>query len=257
MATLVKQEIFKLTKKKSTWICTAFLIIIQIAMAIAVKTYPRFMDPSEAFSSMFLGGALVVFFMIAASATIITMEFQYGTIKELLYRRYFRGQIWTSKWITMFLYSIYWFVLTFIISLLLKMTLFNSQIDFSQMLSGNNTVLGLSIKTLLANFLTLWLILSLVFLLANIFKNSAAAVSVGIIGYFATSIISSILMMLIQKWEWVKWNPFTMLYLPGQVQASQMSNLTKLSINQMITGNFVYIIIFFVLGYWIFKKRSV
>lgn len=37
--------------------------------------------------------------MIAACSSIIAMEFQYGTIKELLYRKYYRGQILISKWI--------------------------------------------------------------------------------------------------------------------------------------------------------------
>ncbi|KRK47111.1 ABC transporter permease [Secundilactobacillus kimchicus] len=258
MLTLVRQELFKLIKKRSTWITTIIMLVTQIGLAIWAKTTPKVLDPRAVFDQQFFGVVWYLFFLIAAAASIITMEFQYGTIKEVLYRKYYRGEIMVSKWLTLFIYSLYWVVLSWVVSMLLRAVLFADKIDLGAKVANGNTVLMDSIQQTAASFLTLWLLLSLVLLLANLFKNSAVAVSVGIVGYFVTQTLASILTMLIHKWAWLKWNPLTMLFYPSQLSSYDMYHaMTKLTNVQMFCGNVVYIAIFLGLGYWIFKKRSV
>ena len=242
--------------KKSTWICTLALVIIQIAYAIFAKNnFHHFIQRLDVFNNGYLDFILIVFFLIAGSATIISSEFEYGTIKELLYRRYNRGEVLVSKWLTIFFYSLYWYILTGLVTLILNTVV--SKINLGHSAGHGYTYLTHFLASQGANLLITWLLISLVFLLANIFNNSAVAVSVGIVGYFIVSVASGFLYSLIAKWEWVKWNPLTMLDYPNQITTPTITHFTKLSLNQLAVGNLVYIAIFLGIGYLVFKKRNV
>ncbi|MFT8767200.1 MAG: ABC transporter permease, partial [Lentilactobacillus hilgardii] len=89
MVTLVRQEIFKLVHKKSTWATSIILLVIMTIFAVISRNHPNTIDPKTIFVSLFTGFDWIVLFMIAAASSIISMEFQYGTIKELLYRKYY------------------------------------------------------------------------------------------------------------------------------------------------------------------------
>lgn len=257
MITLVKQEIYKLLHKKSTLILTMIQLIIMIGTAILIKSKSNLFDPTSAILDGFGGLMWSLFVLIAAAASIIAMEFQHGTIKELLYRRYYRGQILISKWLTIFLYSLYYYVMTFVVALLLKIALFNSAFKFTAIYANNMSYLKIMFLGFLGSFMTLWLLLSLVFLLANIFKSNGAAITVGIVGYFATNLISGVMFLLMNKWEWLKWNPFNMMNLSTQLLEPTAKTMTLLSTQQMVIGNLVYLVIFLALGYFVFQRRNV
>ncbi|WPC16949.1 ABC transporter permease [Pediococcus inopinatus] len=257
MVTLINQELFKLMHKKSTYFATILLIGLMSLFAGLAKAYPKYFDAKSLFSSNFTGIEWIVFFMIAGCGAIVSMEFQYGTVKELLYRKYNRGQVIMSKWITMFFYSVYLYVLSFVWTLILKVALFSNTFDLAKVGRNGHTLLENLGITMGGNFIGLWLILTLVLLLATLFKNATVAVSVGIIGYFASSIVASLMFMLIAKWEWLKWNPINMLNLSSQVVDSSYKVLTKLSVEQLVWGNLGYIVVFLFFGYLIFKKRNV
>ena len=258
MFTLVKQELFKLIHKKSTVILAILQLVLMIALAAFAKANSTSIDSKTIFISGFGGLGWIVFIMITACSSIIAMEFQYGTIKELFYRRYSRGMVLISKWLTLLLYSIVYYVATFLISLILQLILFSGDFNLTDIYQNNYSYLAAAGLTYLGNFLVLWLLLSLVLLLANIFKTTAAAITVGIIGYFATSIISTIMFALMTKWEWLKWNPFNMLNLPNQMLNGKIYKLlTMLSTQEMVIGNLVYIVIFLGLGFLAFRRRNV
>ena len=75
-------------------------------------------------AQLFSATSWIVFIMIAAASTIISMEAQYGTLKNLLYRKYSRGEILVSKWITLVIYSVYLYLLAIIVTVLMKLILF-------------------------------------------------------------------------------------------------------------------------------------
>ncbi|ANZ62799.1 hypothetical protein AYR62_00910 [Secundilactobacillus paracollinoides] len=257
MGNLIRQELFKLSRKHSTWICTALMIVMQIGFAVLAKNDPKMVNPEAAFQSTFYANPLILYFMIAACATIITMEFQYGTIRALLYRKYSRGQVLVSKWVCMFIYSAYWYALSFFVSLVLR------EFMFKHVINLHATTDGISVFRYTAmvdggKFVTLWLLLSLVFLLANVFRNSAAAVSVGIIGYLAANLVMQILVVLIQEYDWIKWNPLTMMLYPSLLSAPDTyTKLLNLTNTQMFFGNVFYIALFLWIGYYFFKKRNI
>lgn len=257
MILLIKQEIFKLTKKKSTAIASLMLVLLLIATGILTKKYSDTIAPDIMFTSNFSASSWIVFIMIATSSSIISMESQYGTLKNLLYRKYYRGEVLISKWLTLVIYSVFLYLLATITSVIMKLVLFPS-VGFMQTLDNGYTLLKSLVINISGNYVSLWLILSLVLMLACFINNSSIAISAGIIFYFSFSVISNFLTLAINKWDWIKWNPISMFTLQNQIGYEEhWKSITHLSTNQLLMGNIVYIIIFLGLGYVIFKKKNV
>lgn len=257
MGTLVRQELFKLTKKKSTIAVSVLLVAYMVIFFIFVRENQNIIDPPSVVSQLGGGLSWSVFVMIAAASTMIAMESQYGTLKNLLYRTYSRNQVLASKWITLFLYSIYLYLLIFVTNICLKFILF-PDISLSDKLEGSSTIIESMGYFMLGNFIGLWLIISLVLMISCFFNTSAAAISAGIIFYFASSILSGLMMMVIEKWNWLKWNPINMLNLPKQIGSeSVMIDFTHLTTDELIIGNIVYIILFLGLGLLVFRRKNV
>jgi len=257
MGKLLAQEFYKLRHKRSTYIGIGLLLLFMLALAVISRMYPKaFLSGQELFTSNFSAGTWIVFMIIAASSTIMTMEFESGMIRPLLYRRYSRTQVLVSKWLTILAYTICLFVVTLLFSFLLKLIFFNGDFSVNDKI-GQQTILTRLLVDNAAQLLTVLFLSSAVFLAANLFRSSAVAVSVGIIGYFVSSLISTLMYLAIDKWPILKWNPFNMLGLGGQLNTPSLEKLTQLSNQALIAGNVVYIIIFLGLGLIIFKKRSV
>ena len=77
----------------------------------------------------------------------------------------------------------------------------------------------------------------------------------GIVFYFATSILSGILTIVIDKWEWLKWNPINMMNIMIQIVDKSMKKFTKLELHELFIGNIVYIIICLILVVFVFKRK--
>uniref|UniRef100_UPI000B054B09 ABC transporter permease n=1 Tax=Staphylococcus aureus TaxID=1280 RepID=UPI000B054B09 len=90
MGTLIKQECFKLFKKKSTFIAPIVFILLMVAQGYIATKYNEIFTPQESFTSAYNGFSWFAFLLIIQASTIISMEFHYGTIKNLLYREYSR-----------------------------------------------------------------------------------------------------------------------------------------------------------------------
>ncbi|WP_426704497.1 ABC transporter permease [Staphylococcus shinii] len=257
MGTLINQELYKIFKKKSSIIIPIIIFILMIAMAILSNNYEDILKPESQFKQGYTGFSWIFFLMIIQAATIITMEFHYGTIKNLLYRNYSRMSIILSKFIALFIYSLALFIVTILISLGLKLILF-SDMDILKQSGDNLSLLQEHLLTALATYIGMWLILSLTLLISCLLKSPGVSIAVGIVFYFASSVISGILFAAIDQWEWLKWNPINMLNLSTQVLDNEVfKKMTKLELHELYIGNIVYIIIFLALVIYAFKKKNV
>ncbi|WP_268912520.1 ABC transporter permease [Lentilactobacillus sp. SPB1-3] len=260
MLTLIHQEIFKLLKKKSTYWASIILILVVIGISFICKIYPKTFPGQMFFTSSFGSDSWVMFVMIAACASIISMEFQYGTIKEVIYQQYSRETVLISKWITMFLYSVYLYLLTGLAALVGKVLFLNNTFSITQIdkvSNGHITYLMQWFVSLGSSFVSLWLVLSVVFLFATLFKTSTMAVSVGIIAFFAFSAVSTLMFSVIAKHNWVKWNPFNFLNFANQIGDPARSTLTKLSDAQLFVGSILYTVLFLLIGLLSFRRKNV
>lgn len=257
MGTLIKQECFKLFKKKSTFIIPIVIIAIMLILAIVSSQYSSIFSPEENFKNGYSSFSWAIFLLIIQASTIITMEFHYGTIKNLLYRKYSRISIVISKIITLFIYSIIIFAIFLGITIVLHL-IFNGDTSLIEASQNKESLLSDLLLRTLGLFVAMWLLISLTLLISCIMKSPGVSIAVGIIFYFAVSIISGILFAIINKWEWLKWNPINMMNIQIQVIDNKaFKELTKLELHELFIGNIVYILIFLILVVWIFKKKNV
>lgn len=256
MNTLLKQEFYKLRHQTLAWLTPIVSIIVMTGASLFSKSKPEILNPVDAFGHGFYGDIFLIFFLIVLAATIITAEFQFGTIKALLYRKYSRGAIFLSKVLILGGYIIANYILIIAYNFILKIILFNQAFAVTDKIDGHSliTKLGLSLS---ASVLGVILILSLVLLIANLFKTSAAAITIGLISYFAATILQLVQVILISKWEWIKWNPLNMLNAGLQISDSSTQDVTHLSMGAIISGNLIYSLVFVLLAYLLFKNRNV
>lgn len=64
---------------------------------------------------------------------------------------------------------------------------------------------------ILGVFVVMWLFISLILLILCIMKSLGVFIVVGIIFYFVVFIILGIFFVIINKWEWLKWNLINMM----------------------------------------------
>lgn len=256
MGTLIKQECFKLCKKKSTFIIPIIVILLMVVQAIISKNYDDVFSPQSSIESAFSGFSWFIFLLIIQASTIISMEFYHGTIKNLLYRKYTRTNIIISKIITLVIFSLLYFIISIIVGFILWAIFFND-INLLESKGDDLSLLSKMLLTGLGTYVGTWLVLSVTLLISCAMKSPGVSIAVGIVFYFATSILSGILTIIIDKWEWLKWNPISMMNIMVQIIDKEMKKFTKLELHELFIGNIVYIIIFLILVVFVFKKKNV
>ena len=256
MGTLIKQECFKLCKKKSTFIIPIIIILLMVVQAIISKNYDDVFSPQSSIESAFSGFSWFIFLLIIQASTIISMEFYHGTIKNLLYRKYTRTNIIISKIITLVIFSLLYFIISIIVGFILWAIFFND-INLIESKGDELSLLSKMLLTGLGTYVGTWLVLSVTLLISCAMKSPGVSIAVGIVFYFATSILSGILTIIVDKWEWLKWNPISMMNIMIQIVDKSMKKYTKLELHELFIGNIVYIIIFLILVVLVFKKKNV
>ncbi|HCY8983538.1 ABC transporter permease [Staphylococcus epidermidis] len=256
MGTLIKQECFKLCKKKSTFIIPIIIILLMVVQAIISKNYDDVFSPQSSIESAFSGFSWFIFLLIIQASTIISMEFYHGTIKNLLYRKYTRTNIIISKIITLVIFSLLYFIISIVVGFILWAIFFND-INLLESKGDELSLLSKMLLTGLGTYVGTWLVLSVTLLISCAMKSPGVSIAVGIVFYFATSILSGILTIIVDKWEWLKWNPISMMNIMIQIVDKSMKKYTKLELHELFIGNIVYIIIFLILVVLVFKKKNV
>ena len=256
MGTLIKQECFKLCKKKSTFIIPIIIILLMVVQAIISKNYDDVFSPQSSIESAFSGFSWFIFLLIIQASTIISMEFYHGTIKNLLYRKYTRTSIIISKIITLILFSLLYFIISIVVGIILWAIFFND-INLLESKGDELSLLSKMLLTGLGTYVGTWLVLSVTLLISCAMKSPGVSIAVGIVFYFATSFLSGILTIIVDKWEWLKWNPISMMNIMVQIIDKEMKKFTKLELHELFIGNIVYIIIFLILVVFVFKKKNV
>lgn len=256
MGSLIKQECFKLCKKKSTFIIPIIVILLMVVQAIISKNYDDVFSPQSSIESAFSGFSWFIFLLIIQASTIISMEFYHGTIKNLLYRKYTRTNIIISKIITLVIFSLLYFIISIVVGFILWAIFFND-INLLESKGDELSLLSKMLLTRLGTYVGTWLVLSVTLLISCAMKSPGVSIAVGIVFYFATSILSGILTIIVDKWEWLKWNPISMMNIMVQIIDKEMKKFTKLELHELFIGNIVYIIIFLILVVFVFKKKNV
>ncbi|WP_171000673.1 ABC transporter permease [Lactiplantibacillus pingfangensis] len=258
MLNLTRQESYKLVKKRSTLIFIIILVIQNLAFTVLSLKIAKFFPARFLFAGNFGTISTIQLITIATAASIVSSEFDYQTLKSLIPRTSSRQVILISKWLTILGYTLSLLLLTSLITLLAQLFFF--QDIFS--LTDTIPELGIPIwqwwlTNIFGNFVNLWLLLSLVFLLAALFKKNSVAITVGIVVYFALPVVGTLMGLLIHKWSVLKWNPLNFLNYPLQLNSPElMAKITNLSTTQLLIGNLGYTILFLSIGLFFFARKE-
>lgn len=262
MSSLIQNEFYKLWFRRSTLVFILLTMLFGLGFPYICSSFEIVADGAYYFYN--LGGitSIINLFIVIISSTIVASEFSQGTIKFLLIRPFSRSQILLSKIITAFIMALLLTSLLFITSYLGTLLFFKDANLTAPLTSVVDvSALNLAFRTAGANLLLmLFYIMISVFISAS-FRSQALAVGIGTAVLFSSSILNGISMMMIQKYSWLRWNPFNTLNIKDSVMPAKLaeSNLFDfhLSTPQMLIALTVYILLFYYLSQLIFKRRDV
>lgn len=252
MKNAVKQELFKLMKQqlilKQTMILSGLIFLFSI-----VTKFNNFkvLSAENLVATCFNSGWLIVLFMVYLTSQTFSMEFRFGTIKNLLKKNQQRRIIFFSKLVTLAGYSVYLNVVSMTATICLSMILF-PEISLNQ-----TEVLRVLFTNLLGNFIGMWLFASLSLMISLVVSNESLASILGIATYFLSSMLAGIQFMVLDQINWLRWNPLNMLNLSNQLSNSNIEKLTQLATSQLLIGNLVYIISFLLIASFLFSRKKV
>lgn len=256
MGTLIKEEVYKQFHKRGWLIAACIMVLGEIGFGLLGKAQPTWFSARSLAASDYVAGGLVLFIAIASTASIVSMEYQYGTMKQILYRQYYRSQVFVAKVITVLLQLAFLQVLASGTNVVLTLIL-HPGFDWGGNAANGEVFWQTYLKSLGGSMLQYILLLSVVLLLSTLFKSNAAAIATGLVGYFLITIAASLLMLAIEQYHFLKWNPFTFLLAGSQILNPGMAQSTYMSTETMIAGSLVYSVIFGFIAYLSFRKRSI
>lgn len=206
-------------------------------------------------------GTMVTLFAAIVAGASVSSEYDAGTIKQLLIRPHYRWQVLLSKYISVLIYSIGLLAVLLVIGFIIGTVFFGTgdfnEKFFEESLEGRKLVsAGEQMLWKVLYYLPgLVIIVTIAFMLSTLFKSQSLAVGVSIFVLFISSTIGGALIMLAEKFEWVKFLIFPHLDLTVYVFQDKILQDVTLPMSLMILA--VYYVIFMAVTFTVFQKRDV
>lgn len=252
MAYSIKQEFYKLVHRKITWISAILLLFLMIFTGFSLTEEVKKLVLTLTFDS----SDFIMFILVIVGATSFSMEFQNNAILTLLYKSANKIEVYLSKYVVLFIYDIFLHVLAIFYTIILRYTIFRSNVNWNTVYLYHQPVWINMLATSAIDLITTMLIIAIVFLLSCSINSNAIVITVSLLVTFLGQSISSDLTRSHMLVGIMKWNPFNMVNLTRQYANYGMYVLTTHLRNpQILLGSIIYIVIFFIIGYLIFRKK--
>ncbi|MHC9537764.1 ABC transporter permease [Dellaglioa sp. BT-FLS60] len=251
MKNSLNQEFYKFRHQKSPFYGVIILFLLMLYTAAS--------NIGRTIITMGFGtGQWIVIILIAIGSSFIAMEYQNNTIINLFYKNSQKQFIYLAKFIIVALYGGFLTITGTIFTFVIKALLVGNRYNWLAIYHNQHSLLNNLLVNTIGTFLMVIFIVSLSFLLIALIKINAVVVGIGLlIAYLGAQVSSAIMQSFTGTIGIMKWNPFNMMYVMGQLSDNsyfKFSNLTNL---QIISGTVTYTVIFLILGYQLFKKRRV
>ncbi|KPN80413.1 hypothetical protein RZ76_02550 [Apilactobacillus kunkeei] len=248
MLTLIRQELYKQLHGK---FYIGWGIVILAITLFSGYSYQRInTDGVNSVSRIFYNGnSMAMIAMIIFASSILTVDFSQNTVKYLFARQFSRGKILISKLITIAVMYVYLTIVNFVTTEI-------SNVIFNKNGAWNFTDVFTKIE---ATSFYLFLLLSMVLLISNIFKSNAVAIAIGIVFVYVSQTINSIISLFTENHSWIKFNPLNFLNVNSEVMygESMFKQVTNLSLIQIEVGAIIWGIIFLLITYVVYNRRNV
>ena len=114
------------------------------------------------------------------------------------------------------------------------------------------------------NLLLIVFYMTMTLFISAVIRSQSMAVGLGVAVLFGSSIINSIMLFAIEKYPWLKWNPFNFMNIkdtvPTLLHQTDMQNAIidpGLNYWEMTIGLLLYSLLIYFLTNWLFNKRDV
>ncbi|WP_248891416.1 ABC transporter permease subunit [Bacillus methanolicus] len=196
-----------------------------------------------------------------SAVQIVSAEFSDGTIKQLLIRPHKRCTILLAKYFAVIIYSLL-LVLTLIVSgYLVGLILFGSgdfhaKIIEPSIAGQKEAIVGTQFFLKMLYYLPgLFIIMTISFMLSTLFKNQALAVGIGIFVLFFSTTLGGYIVVLAEKYEWIKFLIFP--HLDLTIYALQDKILQDITLPESLGILTVYYVVFIIIAFVFFEKRDI
>lgn len=197
---------------------------------------------------------LIMLVGVIVAGTIVSSEYQKGTIKMLLTRPVSRAKILTSKLLATFEYALLMALLTFVLNAIFAYVLFD-QLGGVNLTMENGQIVHESLWTAISRsfaFELVMVIMSILFsfMISTVTRSSSLAIGLTIF----LSMASSIITVFFYKFAFIKYIWLSVMGLESIYEHNHMLNVT---VGFACAVHAVYAIIFLAIAYWRFTKSDV
>ena len=207
-------------------------------------------------------GLFIIVIIVMIAGTIVSEEFNKGTVKLLLIKPYSRTKILLSKYLTTLIMIFFTILASVLMELVVGGIIFGLDSLSVPVLEYNfNTnqletinilaYLGLQILTQLPMLI---LLATLAFALSTIFTNSALAITISLLGYMSPNIINALVIQ--YKVEFMKYF-VTMNWDLKQYMFGALPNMEGMTMPFSIIISLIYLFIMLIPTFIIFKKKNI
>ncbi len=214
----------------------------------------------ENFYSQF--GIFLIVVVVMIAGTIVSEEFNKGTIKLLLVKPYTRNKILMAKAITTLMMIIFIIVVTLVMQILIGGIIFGFDSLSEPVVAYNfntntmeemNIFTNLGVQTL-TQLPMIILLATLAFAISTLFTNSTLAITISLLGYMAASIINQLAigydLQFMKYFVTMNWD--LSIYANGALPYMEGMNMTMSIIICVI-----YFLIMMIPTFIVFKKRNI
>jgi len=245
---LTNNEWLKLAKKKSFFIAFLIMVLMPLGIAVVIKNfldgtelgYVEFMQSVVDFNG---GGSIYVFLCMIYTASIVSSEYQFGTIKLLLIRAHSRSKILASKYAALVLFVVALMAFSLVVSFLISGLFFGFQSEGS-MIDVWKTVGYTLIYTFIYS--------TIIFMLSVLTKSTGATIGIT----FCLVFIEGLVTMLLARYEFAKYLLFFNMNL-RMYEDGGMPIIEGMTLGFSITVIIVHLIAILGLSFYVFNKRDV
>ena len=207
-------------------------------------------------------GLFIIVIIVMIAGTIVSEEFNKGTVKLLLIKPYSRAKILLSKYITILIMTVFAIAIILLMELIvggivfgfdsLSIPVLEYNFNTSQLEILNIfTYIGIEILTQLPMII---LLATLAFALSTIFTNSALAITISLLGFMSPSIINTLVIQ--YKVGFMKYFVTMNWDLSGYLFGS-LPSMEGMTMGFSIVMCFIYLFAMLIPTFIIFKKKNI
>jgi len=256
---LIRNENMKIYRRPRTWVMLGILLVLTLAPSVLMMTLPD-AGPDSMWSAfpvgMAIGFFLVTIYSVVVAAETVAGEFSTGTIKLLMIRPWSRSKILLSKYVSVVLFSLLFLLILFVWNYLTTWLMFGGDPTY-RVGADNRSPLSYYMLQSVYKYISLLMVVTLSFLISTVFRSGSFAIGLAMFMLFAGQGISSLFMMLGQKWA--KYLLFLHMDVSRYLDESviRIGELGEFTLSFSLTVLAVYYVVFIALTWYIFNKRDI